>query len=140
MGFKMYAYAHTPTDTKSITVTSIADFRNEISEQTPSGNGMITKLASSLKNSNGGSDGEKRAPFNFTWKADKHVPATLFTTLKPGATFTLELRIGETDDKGVIVNGFNFNFYQCKFIKSRIRSGGKVKVEATYGLFRKLPD
>ncbi len=133
MGFKMYAYAHA-RDVKVITVTSIADFRNEISEKTPSGNGVITDLATSFKNM------KTPAPFNFTWKADKHVPATLFTALKYGEDFTLELTIAEVDDNNSPRTRFDFNFYQCKFMKARVRSGGKVKVEATYGLFRKSPE
>ncbi len=133
MGFKMYAYAHA-RDVKVITVTSIADFRNEITEKTPIGKGAITNLGTGFKNM------KTPAPFNFTWKADKYVPATLFTTLKSGEDFTLELRIAEVDDSNNTKTSFNFNFYQCKLLKARIGSGGKVKVEATYGLFEKSPE
>ena len=50
MGFSMYAYAHTPNDVKVITVTSIADFRNEINGKTAIGTGAITNLATTFKN------------------------------------------------------------------------------------------
>jgi hypothetical protein len=134
MGYKMYAYAHTPNEVKVITVTSIADYRNEISEKTPVGSGVITNLGSVFKSM------KSPAPFNFTWKSDKHVPKTLFTSLRYGTEFTLELRIQERDDKDNLKASFYFNFYQCKFQKARVKSGGAIKVEASYGLFRKEPD
>jgi hypothetical protein len=132
MGYKMYAYAHTPNEVKVITVTSIADYRNEISEKTPVGSGVITNLGSVFKSM------KSPAPFNFTWKSDKHVPKTLFTSLRYGTEFTLELRIQERDDKDNLKA--SFYFYQCKFQKARVKSGGVIKVEASYGLFRKEPD
>ena len=136
----MYAYAHTPSTVKVITVTSIADFRNEISEKTPSGNGAVTDLAASLQGANGGARGERRSSFNFTWKPSKEVPASLFTALKADADFTLEIRLAETDAQNSPINRFDFNFYQCRLMKARRRSGGNVQVEASFGLFRKSPE
>ena len=129
MGYRMFAYAHTPNDVKVITVTSIADFRNEINGKTPLGAGTITKLASTFGNM------KTPAPFNFTWKPDKYIPKTLFTSLKYGDEFTLELRIREVDGKDNLKARALFNFYQCKFQKARTRGDGTVKVDASYGLF-----
>jgi hypothetical protein len=131
MGYKMYAYAHA-RDVKVITVTSIADWHHEIADKTPVGDGVITRLATSFKNA------PKPAPFNFTWKPDKNIPATLFTSLKYGEEFTLELSIAGTDGDNNTRVVLHFNFYQCKFMKARIQRG-RVKVEATYLLFEKSP-
>jgi hypothetical protein len=130
----MYAYAHTPNDTKVITITSIADFRNEISSKTPAGTGTITNLANTFGNM------KTPAPFNFTWKPDKYISKTLFTSLKYGDEFTLELRIREVDGKDNVRSHAYFNFYQCKFMKARSRGDGTVKVDASYGLFRRPPE
>lgn len=132
MGYQMYAYADA-RDVKNITVTSIASFRNEISEKTPSGNGAITRLASDFKHM------KTPAPFKFTWKPEKLIPKTLFTALKYGEEFTLELRIKETGDNDKLQTSFHFDFHQCKFMKARMK-GDKVTVEATYGHFSKSPD
>lgn len=131
MGFAMFAYAHTPKDVKSIIVTSIADFRNEINAKTPIGTGAITTLATGFKSM------KTPAPFNFTWKPDKSIPKTLFTSLKYGDSFTLELRIREADGNNNLKARAHFNFYQCKFMKAQTRGDGTVKVDASYGLFEK---
>lgn len=127
----MYAYAHA-RDVKLITVTTIAGVRSEISEKTPTGNGLITSLATGFKSMT------KPAPFSFIWKPEKNVPAALFTSLKYGEDFSFELRILELDGDN-LRSSFHFNFYQCKFLKSRIQRG-KVKVDGTYGIFEKSPD
>lgn len=131
MGFTMFAYAHTPRDVKVITVTSIGNFRNEIHGKTPPGTGTITNLATSFGNT------KTPAPFNFTWKPDKHIPKSLFTSLKYGDDFTLELRIREVDGNDNLKARAHFNFYRCKFMKARTKGDGTVKVDASYGLFEK---
>ncbi len=129
----MYAYAHA-RDTKNINVLSIADYRNELSVQTPSSSGLITAMGEVFKNM------KRPAPFIFVWKAEKLIPETLFTTLKRGEEFSLDLRILEIDEKGNSRSSFHFDFAQCSLIKTRILSGRRVKVEATYNYFRKSPD
>lgn len=130
----MYALAHLPLTEKNITVTSIADFRNEISVKTSTGNGAVTDLGSSFKNMN------TPAPFNFTWQADKTIPEAFFTTLRYGDTFSFELRIQEFENKKTRRSTSKFNFYNCTFFKARILGGRKVKVEASYGSFDKEPE
>lgn len=132
MGFKMHAYAQARV-VRAITINSIAETHISVSEDTPSGNGSFTRLGTVFKNM------RTPAPFNFTWMADKYIPATLFTSLRHGEEFELEMSIAETDPTGRVLNRFDFNFYQCKFIKARIGRGGKVKVDATYGVFRMTP-
>ncbi len=129
--FRLYAYAHT-REVKNINLFSIADWRNEVSEKTTPDTGAVTTLAASFKAMN---VDDKRGPFSFIWKPDRYVPASHFSSLKPGEDFTLELRIQLIDDSKSVKFHTNWNFYQCHYQKSR-RKGGMHKVEASYGLFR----
>lgn len=130
--FRFYAYAHA-RDVKVINIFSIADFRTELSEKTGTNDGAVTGLKNIFEAMN---KDDRRAPFNFTWKPDKHIPASFFTSLKRGEDFTLELRIRIVDDSNSVKFGTNWNFYQCQYQKSSRRSGGMYKVDASYGLFR----
>lgn len=129
--YRLYAYAHT-RDVKVIDLFSIADWRNEISEKTKPDTGVVTTLESSFKAMNAN---DKRGPFSFIWKPNKHIPASHFAALKPGEDFTLELRIQLIDESKSVKFSTRWNFYQCHYQKSR-RKGAMHKVEASYGLFR----
>lgn len=130
--FNLYAYAHT-REVKVIDMFSIADWRNEVSEKNAADSQAVTDLAASFKGMN---HGDKRSPFNFTWKPSKHIAASHFTALKPGEDFTLELRIQILDADKSIKFRVLWNFYQCQYQKSSRKSGGLYKVDASYGLFR----
>lgn len=130
--FRLYAYAHT-RQVRNIDLFSIADFRNEISEKTKPDTGAVTNLAASFKATN---VDDKRGPFSFIWKPNKHIPPSHFNSLKPGEDFTLELRIQLIDDAKSVKFRTFWNFYQCKYQKSSRKRGGMYKVEASYGLFR----
>ncbi len=132
MKYRMYGYAHA-SDAKNITLTSIANYRNEISEKTPVEAGTITMLAESFKNM------PKPAPFQFTWKYEKGIPKTLFSGLKKGEDFSLDLRVQVIDDKSSVKVHVEFDFYQCRLIKMRTR--GQVQtIEASFGGFQKRPE
>ncbi len=124
--YYMYAYADVRS-TKVIDIISLGDWHNEISSKTKVAPGVVTNIGQVFKNM------KNPAPFNFTWVPNKGVPKSFFTTLKSGYDFTLEVRIQIREGDSPTSISY-FNFYQCKYQKSQVVSGG-VKVFASYGLF-----
>lgn len=127
MAMSMWAWAHAGQDRK-ITVTTISDYHTEVSEKTPSGNGEVTALAKIFEQM------KRPAPFIFIWKPDKGAPASLITSLKPGDSFSFDLRILDLTTRA----SFDFNFNECKLLRSKF-VGSSMKVEATYTSFDPYP-
>ncbi|HLA96268.1 MAG TPA: hypothetical protein VK612_11150 [Pyrinomonadaceae bacterium] len=126
--YKLYAYADGSVGTRVIQLYSIGDWRNEISEKTDTDSGAITSLSGTFKAM------KLPAPFNFTWKPNKDVPASHFSSLKYGAEITLELRI-QVKEGDNVRSSHHFNFLQAKYLKSKRVKGGMHRVEASYNYF-----
>ncbi len=85
--FNLYALVHGNGLDKMMDIFSVGNFQYELSEKTIAWDGDLLKLQESFKAM------ITPAPMNFSWRPNKHFPATLFTSLKPGHEFTFELRV-----------------------------------------------
>ncbi|MCC7308123.1 MAG: hypothetical protein IT173_11195 [Acidobacteria bacterium] len=126
MRYWMFAQAGDGAMTRNITVTSIANNQQEVSEKTLSANGAISSPAAMFKNA------KRPAPVIFTWKPDSNgAPKSLFAPLFDRGEFALELRIVDSNSRA----SFHFNFYRCKLFRSQPTRDGQIKIEATYMFF-----
>lgn len=124
--FNLYALAHGAGLDKMIDVHGIADYRNEVTEETTPFNGEVDNLRESFK-----AMGE---PGVVIFSLKKNYPASLFTKLKPGHLFTLELRIQVIKDNQGAIFHTEFKFHRCMLV-AVVPKGRKIRVVSGFGSF-----
>lgn len=134
--FNFYATVITPKTTQIITILSIGDWRNQLSQGVFYPPGSLGKLEDALK----AMVKRGKSPFNFSWSpyvdiAKKVNQATLFRTLSEKDRCTIELKIQLSDTTGIKQNTFNWNFYDVGVIRTRPTRKNEI-VETHFSKFQ----
>ncbi len=125
--FRLYALAHGAGLDKMIDVHGIADYRTEVTEETTPFNGEVDVLRESFK--------AMKEPGVVIFSLKEKLSRSLFTKLKPGHMFTLELRIQVIKDNQGAIFHTEFKFHRCMLV-AVVPKGRKVRVVAGFGSFR----